>query len=117
MQAKVARVHTFLGDRHVCLCHETLILLKRCERGFLPRSIAIEGKDNFSARAVIGDHAAYHFNVPCTEGGAAGCYGSFDACQVCRHNIGIALDDDDLFGFGHLTFGKVDAVEHLRFFV
>ena len=36
---------------------------------------------------------------------------------MCRHNIGIALDNDDLFGFGHLTFGKVDAVEHLRFFV
>ena len=106
-----------MGDRHVCLCHETLILLKGCERGFLPRGIAIEGKDNFSTGAVIGDHAAYHFDVPRTEGGAAGCYGSFDACQMCRHNIGIAFDDDDLFGFGHLTFGEVDSVEHLRFFV
>jgi len=63
-----------------------------------------------TAGAVIGDHTAYHFDVPRTEGGAAGCYGSFDACQVCRHNIGIAFDDDDLFGFGHLTFGEVDAV-------
>ena len=117
MQAQITGVHTVFGHGHESLGDKALIFFEGGHSRLLTGGVPVEGKDDFSAGAVIGNHAAHHFNVSGSKSGAAGGYGGGDASQVGGHNIGIALHNDNLLGLGHLALSQVNPVEHLGFLV
>ena len=61
---------------------------------------------------VVAEHAPQHLDVVDAERGAAGGDRGRDAREVAGHDVGVALDDDDL-RLGDVALGEVEPVEHL----
>ena len=114
-QPQVAGVLPVRRDAHERLRGEALVAVERLERGGLARGVAVEGVDDLAAvERVVAHQPADHADVLGAEGRAAGGDGRGHAGQVHGHDVGVALDDDDLPALGDLPLGQVQPEEHVR---
>ena len=116
--AQLARILTIGRDGDEGLPGDGLLPLERLHRSGLPGRVTVEGVDHLAAVVGVVHHQAPdQCEVVVAEGRATAGDGGRDARQVHRHDIGVALDDDDLMPLGDVLLRMIEAEQHLRLLV
>ncbi|MCY1220629.1 hypothetical protein D9M72_326490 [compost metagenome] len=102
---------------NVGLRDESLVLLEGAQGGLLAGGIAVEGEDDFSPGAVVGQQPPGDLDVVGAERGSTGGHCRRDPRQVAGHDVGVTLHHHQLPFLGDVPLGEVDAVEHLGLLV
>ena len=115
--AKIAGVCPggFHGD--VGLRREALVFFEGPQGSLLAGGVAVEGEDDLSPAAVVGEQPPGYLDVLGTEGGTAGGHRRRDPGQVAGHDVGVALHHHQLPFLGDVPLGEVDPVEDLGLLV
>ena len=114
-QPQVAWVLPVRRDAHERLRGEALVAVERLERRGLPRGVAVEGVDDLAAvERVVAHQPADHADVLGAERRAARGDGRGHPGEVHRHDVRVALDDDDLAALGDLALRQVQPEQHVR---
>ena len=75
--------------------------------------VRIKGEDNLAQARIIAHHAPNQSNVINTESRAAGCHSGRNARKMRGHDVGVALDHDNLTRLCDISLGKIEAVKNL----
>jgi hypothetical protein len=115
--AQVAGIRSCRLHGHIGLGGKPLVLLKGAQRRLLACGVAVEGEDDLSPGAVVGQQPAGDLDVLSAERRSASGHRRRDSREVARHDVRVALHHHKLPVLGDAALGEVDPVEHLGFFV
>ena len=114
LQAQIARVQSFRGDRDEALGTQAARLRERAHGGLLPRGVRIE-REHHLGSGVVADDATEDPHVIGAERRAARGHGRRHAREMAGHHVRVALHDHHppRIAAGDVPLGEVQAVEHL----